>query len=177
MTEISPITIKGVERKRVVRTICEFHNFKQSRILNGDLIEDESSVESQYESITYQDRLIEGETVRDYEQIKTHEYKCNATAKIVVIPNEQSPIGVELYFILNQEKYEERFGENVVNMHPLEIFPSEKEFVETLRDHSKIVIGKGIEGVEQEIPVPLSQSQIKSIFITNLDERGFFNIE
>jgi hypothetical protein len=147
MTEISPVTIKGVERKRVVRTICEFHNYKQSRILNGDLIEEESSVESQYESITYQDRVIDGETVRDYEQIKTHEYKCNANARIVVLPNEQSPIGVELYFVDNQEKYEERFGEEVLNMPPLAIFPSEKEFVETLRDYSKIVIGKGIEGV------------------------------
>jgi len=175
MTEISPITIKGIERKRVVRTICEFHNFKQSKIINGDLIEEVSSVESQYESITYQDRVIEGITVRDYEQIKTHEYKCNATAKIVVIPNAESPIGVELYFIDSQEKYEERFGEEVLNMPPLAIFPSEKEFVETLRDHSKIVIGNGIEGVEQEIPVPLTQSQIKSIFITNLDERGFFD--
>ena len=175
MTEISPIIIKGVERRRVVRTVYEVHDSKPSKIKDGDLTQDQSTIEVMYEVITFQERVIEGETIRDYEQIRNRHYFCDNGSKIVVLPSESSPIGVELYFTDNQEKYEERFGEAVTVMPPLSIFPSEKEFVETLRDYNKIVIGKGIEGVEQEIPVPLTQSQIKSLFITNLDERGFFN--
>jgi hypothetical protein len=173
LTEISSITIKGVERKRAVRTLSDYHNFKQSKIVNGDLIEENSSIEAQYEVLVYQERIVDGVLEKDFENKSFKTYVCRDDAKIVVIPNPESPIGVDLFFCENQEQYDIKVP--IEEKPPLFIFPSEKDFVEELKENSRIVIAKGIEGMEQVIPIPLTQAQIKAIFIHNLDDRGEFN--